>query len=73
MAGAAKSISHMLTVGRSTGRTEITIVTTLILAFLTVMIEELIFSPPQSYTQRLAQTHARILKDASKGEFATNQ
>jgi hypothetical protein len=40
----------MLTVGRSTGRTEITIVTMLILGVLMVMVEELIFSPLQSYT-----------------------
>jgi ABC-type nitrate/sulfonate/bicarbonate transport system permease component len=50
MVGVPKGIGYMLTVGRSTGRTEITIVTMLILGVLMVMVEELIFGPLQSYT-----------------------
>jgi NitT/TauT family transport system permease protein/taurine transport system permease protein/sulfonate transport system permease protein len=40
----------MLTVGRSTGQTEVTIVTMLVLGILMVTVEELIFNPLQSYT-----------------------
>jgi ABC-type nitrate/sulfonate/bicarbonate transport system permease component len=60
MVGVPKGIGYMLTVGRSTGRTEITIVTMLIVGFLMVMVEEFIFSPPAELYQRLAQTRTRI-------------
>jgi len=40
MVGVPKGIGYMLTVGRSTGRTEITIITMLIVGFLMVMVEE---------------------------------
>jgi ABC-type nitrate/sulfonate/bicarbonate transport system permease component len=50
MVGVPKGIGYMLTVGRSTGRTEITIVTMLVLGVLMILVEELIFNPLQSYT-----------------------
>jgi ABC-type nitrate/sulfonate/bicarbonate transport system permease component len=50
MVGIPKGIGYMLTVGRSTGHTEITIVTMLILGALMLLCDELIFSPLQSYT-----------------------
>lgn len=50
MVGVPKGLGYMLTVGRSTGRTEITIVTMLVLGILMVAVEELVFSPLMSYT-----------------------
>jgi ABC-type nitrate/sulfonate/bicarbonate transport system permease component len=50
MVGVPKGLGYMLTVGRSTGRTEITIVTMLVLGVLMVVFEELIFTPLASYT-----------------------
>jgi NitT/TauT family transport system permease protein/taurine transport system permease protein/sulfonate transport system permease protein len=50
MVGVPKGIGYMLTVGRSTGQTEITIVTMLLLGGLMILVEELIFNPLQSYT-----------------------
>lgn len=50
MVGVPKGIGYMLTVGRSTGQTEITIVTMLVLGVLMILVEELIFNPLQSYT-----------------------
>jgi NitT/TauT family transport system permease protein/taurine transport system permease protein/sulfonate transport system permease protein len=50
MVGVPKGLGYMLTVGRSTGRTEITIVTMLVLGILMVAVEELVFSPLASYT-----------------------
>jgi ABC-type nitrate/sulfonate/bicarbonate transport system permease component len=50
MVGVPKGIGYMLTVGRSTGKTEVTIVTMLILGGMMVLVEELIFNPLQSYT-----------------------
>jgi len=50
MVGVPKGIGYMLTVGRSTGKTEVTIVTMLILGVLMVLVEELIFNPLQSVT-----------------------
>ncbi len=50
MVGVPKGIGYMLTVGRSTGRTEITIDTMLILGLLMIIVEELIFAPLESYT-----------------------
>lgn len=50
MVGVPKGLGYMLTVGRSTGRTDITIVTMLVLGILMVAVEELVFSPLVSYT-----------------------
>jgi ABC-type nitrate/sulfonate/bicarbonate transport system permease component len=50
MVGVPKGIGYMLTVGRSTGRTEITIVTMIVLGVLMIIVEALIFSPLQNYT-----------------------
>jgi ABC-type nitrate/sulfonate/bicarbonate transport system permease component len=50
MVGVPKGIGYMLTIGRSTGQTEITIVTMLVLGVLMVIMEELIFVPLESYT-----------------------
>jgi len=50
MVGVPKGIGYMLTVGRSTGQTEITIVTMLVLGLLMVVMEELIFVPLESFT-----------------------
>jgi ABC-type nitrate/sulfonate/bicarbonate transport system permease component len=50
MVGVPKGLGYMLTVGRSTGRTEITIVTMLVLGILMVGVEELVFSPLVGYT-----------------------
>jgi NitT/TauT family transport system permease protein/taurine transport system permease protein/sulfonate transport system permease protein len=50
MVGVPKGIGYMLTVGRSTGQTEVTIVTMLVLGILMVTVEELIFNPLQTYT-----------------------
>jgi len=50
MVGVPKGLGYMLTVGRSTGQTEITIVTMLVLGAMMVIVEELIFSPLASYT-----------------------
>jgi len=50
MVGVPKGLGYMLTVGRSTGRTEITIVTMLVLGVLMIGVEELVFSPLVSYT-----------------------
>lgn len=51
MVGVPKGLGYMLTVGRSTGRTEITIVTMLVLGVLMIVVEELVFNPLQSYTE----------------------
>jgi NitT/TauT family transport system permease protein/taurine transport system permease protein/sulfonate transport system permease protein len=51
MVGVPKGIGYMLTVGRSTGRTEITIVTMAVLGLLMFLVEELIFSPLETSTQ----------------------
>jgi NitT/TauT family transport system permease protein/taurine transport system permease protein/sulfonate transport system permease protein len=50
MVGVPKGIGYMLTIGRSTGQTEITIVTMLVLGVLMMIMEELIFVPLESYT-----------------------
>lgn len=50
MVGVPKGIGYVLTVGRSTGQTEITIVTMLVLGVLMMIMEELIFVPLESYT-----------------------
>jgi NitT/TauT family transport system permease protein/taurine transport system permease protein/sulfonate transport system permease protein len=50
MVGVPKGIGYMLTIGRSTGQTEITIVTMLVLGVLMMIMEELIFVPLESHT-----------------------
>lgn len=50
MVGVPKGIGYMLTIGRSTGQTEVTLVTMIILGVLMVTVEELIFDPLQSIT-----------------------
>jgi ABC-type nitrate/sulfonate/bicarbonate transport system permease component len=50
MVGVPKGIGYMLTIGRSTGQTEVTLVTMLILGVLMITIDELIFNPLQDYT-----------------------
>jgi ABC-type nitrate/sulfonate/bicarbonate transport system permease component len=50
MVGVPKGLGYMLTVGRSTGKTEVTLVTMLVLGILMVAVEELIFSPLVSHT-----------------------
>jgi len=50
LVGVPKGLGYMLTVGRSTGRTEITIVTMLVLGALMIAFEELVFSPLAAYT-----------------------
>jgi NitT/TauT family transport system permease protein/taurine transport system permease protein/sulfonate transport system permease protein len=50
MVGVPKGIGYMLTIGRSTGRTEITIVTMIVLGFLMLVVEELIFAPLEKST-----------------------
>lgn len=56
MVGVPKGIGYMLTIGRSTGRTEVTLVTMLILGLLMVLVEELIFDPLQSFTDAWRET-----------------
>jgi ABC-type nitrate/sulfonate/bicarbonate transport system permease component len=50
LVGVPKGLGYMLTVGRSTGQTEITLVTMLVLGALMIAFEELIFSPLAVYT-----------------------
>jgi ABC-type nitrate/sulfonate/bicarbonate transport system permease component len=50
MVGVPKGIGYMLTIGRSTGQTEVTLVTMLILGVLMIVVEELIFDPLQNVT-----------------------
>jgi ABC-type nitrate/sulfonate/bicarbonate transport system permease component len=50
MVGVPKGIGYMLTIGRSTGRTEITIVTMIVLGVLMLVVEELIFAPLERRT-----------------------
>lgn len=50
MVGVPKGIGYMLTIGRSTGRTEVTIVTMIVLGVLMFMTEELIFAPLEEHT-----------------------
>ncbi len=45
MVGVPKGIGYMLTVGRSTGRTEVTIVTMITLGLLMLIVEEFVFAP----------------------------
>lgn len=50
MVGVPNGIGYMLTIGRSTGRTEITIVTMVVLGALMLVVEELIFAPLEKRT-----------------------
>jgi len=50
MVGVPNGIGYMLTVGRSTGRTEVTIVTMAVLGIIMLAVEELIFSPLEKCT-----------------------
>ena len=51
MVGVPKGIGYMLGVGRSTGRTDITIVTMVTLGVLMLVVEELVFAPVESRTR----------------------
>ncbi|MDR3734676.1 MAG: ABC transporter permease [Acidobacteriaceae bacterium] len=51
MVGVPKGIGYMLTVGRSTGHTEITIVTMVVLGVIMFVVEEVIFAPLEKSTQ----------------------
>jgi ABC-type nitrate/sulfonate/bicarbonate transport system permease component len=50
MVGVPNGIGYMLTIGRSTGRTEITIVTMIILGVMMLVVEEVIFAPLERRT-----------------------
>lgn len=56
MVGVPKGIGYMLTIGRSTGRTEVTIVTMICLGGLMLMVEELIFAPMERRTDSWRRT-----------------
>jgi ABC-type nitrate/sulfonate/bicarbonate transport system permease component len=51
MVGIPKGIGYMLTIGRSTGQTEVTIVTMIVLGALMFVAEELIFAPLERKTR----------------------
>jgi NitT/TauT family transport system permease protein/taurine transport system permease protein/sulfonate transport system permease protein len=50
MVGVPNGIGYMLTIGRSTGRTEITIVTMIVLGVMMLVVEEVIFAPLERRT-----------------------
>jgi ABC-type nitrate/sulfonate/bicarbonate transport system permease component len=50
MVGVPKGIGYMLAVGRSTGHTEVTIVTMICLGLLMLIVEELVFTPLEKRT-----------------------
>jgi NitT/TauT family transport system permease protein/taurine transport system permease protein/sulfonate transport system permease protein len=56
MVGVPKGIGYMLTVGRSTGRTEVTIVTMITLGLLMLIVEEFIFAPLEDRTRSWRRT-----------------
>jgi NitT/TauT family transport system permease protein/taurine transport system permease protein/sulfonate transport system permease protein len=56
LVGVPRGIGYMLTIGRSTGRTEITIVTMIILGVLMLMVEELVFAPLEKRTSYWRRT-----------------
>jgi sulfonate transport system permease protein len=56
MVGVPKGIGYMLTVGRSTGRTEVTIVTMITLGLLMLIVEEFVFSPLENRTRSWRRT-----------------
>jgi NitT/TauT family transport system permease protein/taurine transport system permease protein/sulfonate transport system permease protein len=51
MVGVPKGIGYMLNVGRSTGQTEVTVVTMLLLGLMMLAVEELVFSPLEARTR----------------------
>jgi len=51
-----KGIGYMLAVGRSTGHTEITIVTMICLGLMMLIIEELVFAPLERRTSSWRRT-----------------
>jgi ABC-type nitrate/sulfonate/bicarbonate transport system permease component len=59
MVGVPKGIGYMLTIGRSTGQTEVTLVTMLLLGVLMITIDELIFNPLQDLTNAWRQPATR--------------
>jgi ABC-type nitrate/sulfonate/bicarbonate transport system permease component len=56
MVGVPKGIGYMLAVGRSTGHTEITIVTMICLGALMLIVEELVFAPLEKRTSSWRRT-----------------
>jgi ABC-type nitrate/sulfonate/bicarbonate transport system permease component len=48
MVGVPKGVGYRLTIGRSTGHTEVTLVTMLLLGVLMYGVEEFVFSPLRS-------------------------
>ncbi len=50
LVGVPKGIGYMLTIGRSTGRTEVTIVTMMVLGILMLAVEEIVFAPLEQHT-----------------------
>jgi NitT/TauT family transport system permease protein/taurine transport system permease protein/sulfonate transport system permease protein len=56
MVGVPKGIGYMLTVGRSTGRTEVTIVTMITLGLLMLIVEEFVFAPLENRTSSWRRT-----------------
>jgi NitT/TauT family transport system permease protein/taurine transport system permease protein/sulfonate transport system permease protein len=46
----------MLTIGRSTGRTEVTIVTMIVLGVLMLTVEEIVFAPLEQLTSSWRRT-----------------
>jgi NitT/TauT family transport system permease protein/taurine transport system permease protein/sulfonate transport system permease protein len=50
MVGVPRGIGYMLNVGRSTGRTEVTLMTIVILGVLMILAEELVFAPLERRT-----------------------
>jgi NitT/TauT family transport system permease protein/taurine transport system permease protein/sulfonate transport system permease protein len=56
MVGVPKGIGYMLTVGRSTGRTEVTIVTMISLGLLMLIVEEFVFAPLEARTRSWRRT-----------------
>jgi NitT/TauT family transport system permease protein/taurine transport system permease protein/sulfonate transport system permease protein len=56
MVGVPKGIGYMLTVGRSTGRTEVTIVTMITLGLMMLIVEEFVFAPLEARTRSWRRT-----------------
>lgn len=56
MVGVPKGIGYMLAVGRSTGHTEITIVTMICLGVMMLIVEELVFAPLEKRTSSWRRT-----------------
>jgi ABC-type nitrate/sulfonate/bicarbonate transport system permease component len=56
MVGVPKGIGYMLAVGRSTGHTEITIVTMITLGLMMLIVEELVFAPLERRTSSWRRT-----------------